>query len=43
MFAFLLLGQGRSRRTTAGRADMLVSGALVVLQGTGEPEPETPL
>ncbi len=43
VFAFLLLGQGLSLWTAAGGALILASGALVVLRGSGEPEPEPPL
>ncbi len=43
VFAFLLLGQGLSAWELAGGALILSSGALVVLRGAGEPEPEAPL
>jgi DME family drug/metabolite transporter len=40
VFAFLLLGQGLSIWVVSGGALILVAGALVVLRGGAEPEPE---
>jgi DME family drug/metabolite transporter len=40
IYAFVLLGQGIAAWTVAGGALILFAGALVVLFGSGEPEPE---
>jgi len=43
IYALVLLGQGISAWTIAGGALILFAAALVVLCGSGEPEPEPPL
>lgn len=43
VFALLLLDQRLSAWAVAGGALILAAGALVVLRGSGEPEPEPPL
>ena len=43
IYAFVLLGQGIAAWTIAGGALILLAAALVVLFGSGEPEPEPPL
>ncbi len=43
IYAFVLLEQGIAAWTIAGGTLILVAGALVVLFGSGEPDPEQPL